>query len=262
MEPQSAALGGQDPPQGIDLFTKYIAATLTYAAAVIAIADKAIHNGRIELAEISTLQRGAITVATLSYVVVLIETRRSNRELTKEKLQCTRVRELANIQIRSALDVLLRPYRLFLKSVVPVDDWDQLDTDAGYVLQVLAEPRARSEFHSIDARADANVYPKCKNWELLAECTRKAQALLGELVAKFSSYLGAEVLEGVETLRADEMAGIRLPDLEVLITANQEMATFTLEHALGGRGDYAAFDTMLGRIRALLDRIETDAKPA
>jgi hypothetical protein len=58
------------------------------------------------------------------------------------------------------------------------------------------------------------------------------------------------------------MAGMRLPDLEVLITANREMATFTLEHALGGLGDYAAFDTMLRRIRALLDRIETDPKPA
>ncbi len=244
------------------MLTKYIAATLTYGAALIAIGDKAIYNGRIDLAQVSALQWVAVVVASLSYVVVLVETRRTDRELREEKQQRTKVRELARTQIRLTVDVLLRPYRLFLKGVVPVDDWDRLDSDAGYVLEVLGEPRARSGFHSIDARADANVYPKCKNWELLAERTRAAHDLLGQLVTKFVSYLSAEVLDAVEALRSDEMAGMRLPDLEELITANQHMTMFTLEHALGGLGDYATFDTMLGRIRALLERIEIEGKAA
>ena len=86
--------------------------------------------------------------------------------------------------------------------------------------------------------------------------------MLNQSVAKFGSYLDAAVLDAIERLRGDEMAGMRLPDLEVLITANQQMAAFTLEHALGGRGDYAAFDAMLGRIHGLLDLIEIDAKAA
>ena len=76
------------------MFTKYIAATLTYGAAVIAIADKAIHNGRIELAQVSALWWVAIVVASVSYVMVLVETRRTNKDLREQKLQRTRVREL------------------------------------------------------------------------------------------------------------------------------------------------------------------------
>jgi hypothetical protein len=243
--------------------TKYIAATLTYGAAMIAIADKAISGGRIELARVSTLQWGAAIVATLSYAVVLLETQRSNKDLREQKLQQAKVRELARTQLRMAIEILLRPYRLFLKDVVSVDDWDRLDSDSVYVLAVLDEPRARLAFRSMDARADANVYPKCKNWELLAERTRSARDLLGQLAAKFVSHLSAEVVEAVEALRTDEMVGMRLPDLDDLMTANKHMAAFTLEQVLGGgpRG-YDAFDAMLVRTRALLERIDIEERAA
>jgi|GEM_PF-4487119 len=244
------------------MLTKYIAATLTYAAAAIAIAEKAVSNGRIDPTKISALWWMAIFVATLGYVFVLVETRRTTRELTKQKLQRAAVKGLADARMRRAIDVLLRPYKLFLKGVVPVDAWDRLDNDAGYVLQILGEPGARSAFRSIDARADANVYPKCTNWELLADRSREARDVLGQLVANFSSYFGPEVLATAETLRADEMVGMRLPDLGDLVAANQELPTYTLEHALGGLGDYAAFDTMIVRTRALLDAIRLDTKTA
>lgn len=244
------------------MLTKYIAATLTYAAAAIAIAEKAINNGRIDPTKISALWWMAIVVATLGYVFVLVETRRTTRELKKQKLQRSAVKGLATARMRRAIDHLLRPYKLFLKGVVPVDDWDRLDNDADYVLKMLGERSARSAFRSIDARADANVYPKCTNWELLADRSREARDLLGQLVANFSSYFGPELLAAVESLRADEMVEMRLPDLGDLVTANQELPTFTLEHALGGLGDYAAFDTMIARTRTLLDTIRLDAKTA
>jgi hypothetical protein len=162
-----------------------------------------------------------------------------------------------------AVEILLRPYRLFLKEVVSVDDWDRLDSDSAYVLGVLGEPRAQAAFGSIDARADANVYPKCKNWELLAERTRTARDLLGQLVTKFISYLSADVVDAVEALRSDDLVGMRLPDLEDLMTANQQMAAFTLEHALGGGPHgYDAFDAMLRRTRALLERIDMEERAA
>jgi hypothetical protein len=240
----------------IEFRWKYIAPTLAYVAAMIGIADKAIHTPGIDLAQISGLQWGAIVVATLSYAAVMFETRRTGKELAKQKEQRAKLQELGNVQIRAAVDVLLRPYRLFLEGVADVDDWDRLD-DTKYVLQQLVDPRVRSHFKSVDARGDANVYPKCKNWELIAERTKVARELLGESVVKFSSYLSAETIEAIEILRTDEMVGMRLPDLQDLITANQGVTTFTLEHVLGGRGDYAAFDTMLLRIGALLDRIES-----
>jgi hypothetical protein len=244
------------------LLTKYIAATLTYAAVLIGIADKVVHGTRIDLTQVSRLQWGAIVVATLSYAVVMVETWRTQKELSNQKQQRRMVQELARTQIKRAIDVLLGPYRHFLEKAFPADEWDRLENDARYVLQVLAEPRGRSAFQSIGAHDDAGMYPKCKNWELLATRTQVAGDLLGESVTKFGSYLTAEILNAVETLRTDEMVGMRLPDLQVLITANQQMKTFTLEHVLGGMGDYAAFDTMLERIRTLLDWIESEAKAA
>jgi hypothetical protein len=243
------------------LLTKYIAVTFTYLAAMIGIADKAIGLRGLNLSQVSKLQWGAIVVATLSYAVVVVETRRTGKELAKQKQQRTKVQNLASIQVRVAIDVLLRPYRLFLRGIITVDDWARLD-DSRYVLQQLSDPGVRSHFNSVDARANANVYPVCKNWELIAENTTVARNLLGESVSKFSSYLNAEIIEAVEALRADEMVGMRLPNLAVLITANQDMTTFTLQHVFEGMGDYAAFNTMLLLIGTLLDRIESVAKAA
>lgn len=243
------------------MLTKYTTATMAYAAAMIGIADDAIQGSRIDLEQISVLQWGAIAVATLSFVVILAQTKRTQKKLGEQKQQRARVQELANIQIKLAIDALLRPYRLFLQSFVAIDAWDRLDS-ARHVLKMLSDPSTRSGFKSIDVRSEANVYPKCKNWQLLAERTQAARDLLGESVAKFSSYLSAETLEAVENLRGDEMVGMRLPDLQVLISTNEDMTSFTLEHALGGRGDYAAFDAMLKRIGALLDCVEGVANAA
>src|SRR5271156_4133406 len=97
----------------IEFRWKYIAPTLAYVAAMIGIADKAIHTPGIDLAQISGLQWGAIVVATLSYAAVMFETRRTGKDLAKQKEQRAKLQELGNVQIRAAIDVLLRPYRLF-----------------------------------------------------------------------------------------------------------------------------------------------------
>jgi hypothetical protein len=78
----------------------------------------------------------------------------------------------------------------------------------------------------------------------------------------FAGYFSAETLAAVESLRSDRMISYRLPDLNTLISAQDPVKDLPLDFVLTERGDYGPFDTMLVRIRDVLDELDKEGDRA
>jgi hypothetical protein len=239
--------------------TKYVSALLTFAAAVVAVYGDTHDPARAGLAGITWLGWVAATVALVSCVVIIVETRRDHAKIDWETEQRSKVRRIANRQILDAAQYLFGPFNsivfmIWEKGVVKVD-LDRLDQDATYMIKVLSRSKVRGAFGLIDLRAQPNVIPECFWWEFLAQHAEEARELLNQAAAKYSGYIEPDVLVAIEELRADEFLRTTLSGLGTLVSMNQDVQPYTLKHTVDGPEGYIPFDSMLTKCAKLLDLI-------
>jgi hypothetical protein len=234
--------------------TKYLSAVLVLAAALTGIIGDT-HN---EENGVTPLGLGAIIVAVLSFLVIVVETYRDHREINWQERQRREIEGVAHRQIVEAVKQLLVPFYVVLHEVWKKNsrrglvDLEKV-SDERYLLHTLALPAIRVEFQTMDLRVSPGVYPPKIWWEYFAEYAILGSERLNNAAAKYSAHLSSRTLIALEDLRADEMVGMRLPRLKDIVMANEHLPKLTLEHALSGRGDYAAFDKMLSRVGVLLN---------
>jgi hypothetical protein len=239
--------------------TKYVSALFTFAAAVVAVYGDTHNPAKAGLARITRLGWIAAAVALVSFVVVMVQTRRDHAKINWETEQRSKVRRIANRQILAAVRHLLWPFNLVIreiwqKNVVTVD-LDRLDKDATYMIELLSIPAVRGAFTLVDLRAQPNVYPTCFWWKFLAQHADEARELLNQAAAKYSGYLEPDALVAIEELRADQFLQVTLSGLSTLVSMNESIQPYTLKYTVDGPDGYALFDSMLTKGAKLLDLI-------
>ena len=249
--------------------TKYVSAALAFAAALVGVLGETHDKAHPGLAGITALGWGAILVALLSFVVILVETRRDHAKINWQERQKTKVRRIANRQVSEAVAHLLWPFHMFLteiwKQAADLDfDLDKMDKSSTYVLGLLSKPAVRAEFDHIDLRARPKNGLPLLWWEYLAKHATEARELLNQAAAKYSGYLDADILVAIEDIRADELVYFRLPGLGELESspANTQITPFPLSFAFGPREGGRAVDALIEKIRAILDRTNTPERAA
>jgi hypothetical protein len=239
--------------------TKYIFAALAFAAALTGIVGDTHDSARPGAAGITTLGWWALIFATLSFVVILLETHRDHAKINWQAQQSAKVRRVANRQIVEAIKYLLMPFHVLLtemwtKKSTSEIDLDKLDGTPTYVVDLLFSATVRAEFDHVDLRATPNVYPPIVWWEYFAKHASEARELLNQAAAKYSGYLDPDTLAAIEEVRADEVVYLRLPGLGVLESTNKHISPFPLTFAFGPHMGLANLNAMLEKLRALLDR--------
>jgi hypothetical protein len=202
----------------------------------------------------------------VSFVVVIVETRRDHAKINWETEQRSKVKRIANRQILAAVRHLLGPFNLIIREIWQKDivtvDLDRLDEDATYMIGLLSIPAVRGAFTLVDLRAQANLYPTCFWWEFLARHANEACDLLNQAAAKYSGYLEPDAIVAIEELRADRFVRVTLSDLGTLVSMNQHIQPYTLKYTVDGPDGYVLFDSMLTKGATLLDLIrETRTAP-
>jgi hypothetical protein len=254
--------------------TQYFSAILAFVAVVAGITGDAWDK---QLLKPTRFGWAIIATAALSMVVSIVAAYRDHKKLDWQKSQRTKVRTVAEMELREALNHFLHPFGMLWMNIIyglplrdPSHKLNQLEYDEArfygdseYLVSKLRERAFRELWPHFDLRRDPE-YPSLapsSTWsQFFSDSAARADRLFESIITKYGSFLEAETLLQIHALQSDEFFRMRLIKLPMLVDMNQHLAAFSVANAFLVR-DETSYLRFVETVGVLANRLSPGAGP-